>query len=345
MNAGRSLVTGGSGYFGHLLVKKLLQKGEEVRVFDLSDSTDRPREVQLCQGDIRNFDAIRRACQGIDTVYHNVAQLPLAKDKELFGSVNRGGTENLLKACAEAGVKKVVHTSSSAVYGIPEKNPVTLEMTPRPGEAYGQTKLEAEKLCQEYATRGLDVSIVRPRTLMGHGRLGLFQILFEWIREGSNVPVLGRGDNVYQFVHGEDFAEGCILTAARKGSETYNFGTDRFETMREVLEDLCRHADTGSRVKSVPMGPAVLGMKVTSALGVSPFGAYHWLMYGRSMYFDISKPSEVLRWKPKYSNTEMFVESYEWYLKNRKQVLATSGSSRHRSAVNQGVLRIVKRLI
>jgi dTDP-4-dehydrorhamnose reductase len=112
VSSGRSLVTGGSGYFGHLLVKKLLQKGEGVRVFDLSDSTDRPRDVKLCQGDIRNFDDIRRACQGIDRVYHNVAQVPLARDKKLFWSVNRDGTENLLKACAEAGVKKVVYTSS-----------------------------------------------------------------------------------------------------------------------------------------------------------------------------------------------------------------------------------------
>ena len=74
--------------------------------------------------------------------------------------------------------------------------------------------------------------MTRPRTIMGHGRLGIFQILFEWIREGYNIPVLGRGDNVYQFVHADDLAEACILAAARPGPTTYNCGALRPGTMR-----------------------------------------------------------------------------------------------------------------
>ena len=84
--------------------------------------------------------------------------------------------------------------------------------------------------------------------------------------------------------------------------------------MREVLEILCAHAKTGSRVKSVPMAPAVAFMKLTSALGASPLGPYHSLMYGRSMYFDITKSKTELAWQPRYSNNEMFVHSYDWVL-------------------------------
>ena len=91
----------------------------------------------------------------------------------------------------------------------------------------------ARRFAPDTPRRGLDVSIIRPRTIMGHGRLGIFQILFEWIRTGYNVPVLGRGDNVYQFVHADDLADACILAAARPGVATYNCGTDRFGTMRE----------------------------------------------------------------------------------------------------------------
>ena len=180
---------------------------------------------------------------------------------------------------------------------------------------------------------------------MGHGRLGIFQILFEWIREGHNVPVFGCGDNVYQFVHADDLAEACILAAARPGSAIYNCGTDRFGTMREVLEHLCAHAKTGSKVKSVPMAPAVCVMKFTSALGLSPLGPYHALMYGRSLYFDITKAQTELGWKPRYSNDEMFAQSYEWYLKNRDLVLRGHGASQHRSAVKQGILNLVKHLL
>lgn len=339
------LITGGSGYFGSLLIEKLLEQGFDCVSFDINDANDRPAQVKFVRGDIRDLEKIREASRGVDIVFHNVAQVPLAKDKELFKSVNEQGTENMLKAALENGVSKVVYTSSSAVFGVPRQNPVTEQTQPSPGEAYGQAKYEGELLCHTYSKQGLDISIIRPRTIMGHGRLGIFQILFEWIYQGNNVPVLGKGDNFYQFVHADDLANACILAGLRPGTTTYNCGTDRFGSMRDVLESLCLYAGTGSKVSSVPMGPAVVGMKVTSALGLSPLGAYHALMYGRSMYFDITKAKSELNWQPKFSNTEMFIDSYEWYLKNRESVLAQHGGSHHRSAVKQGVLGMVRHFL
>jgi len=340
------LITGGSGYFGSLLLRKLLERGQPCAVLDINDAEDRPAEVEFIRADIRDAALVKKACEGMDAVFHNVAQVPLAKDAEAFDSVNRQGTGNLLDAALKAGVRKVVYTSSSAVFGVPKANPVTEDMTPEPQEAYGRAKLDGEKSCHRFAAQGLDVSIIRPRTIMGHGRLGIFQILFEWIRSGSNVPVLGKGDNVYQFVHADDLAEACVLAAGRAGSRIYNCGTDRFGSMRDVLEKLCAHAGTGSRVRSIPMAPAVAMMKVTSALGVSPLGAYHALMYGRSMYFDITRARAELNWQPKFSNEEMFIDSYEWYLRNRDAVLAEGhGASHHRSAVKEGVLALVKRFL
>jgi nucleoside-diphosphate-sugar epimerase len=288
---------------------------------------------------------LERAAQGCEVVYHCVAQVPLAKDRELFESVNVTGTANLLKAAKQTNARKVVYVSSSAVFGVPKTNPVTEETAPSPGEAYGRAKLEGERLCRRYAAEGLDTTCIRPRTIMGHGRLGIFQILFEWIREGYNVPVLGAGDNRYQFVHADDLAEACILAAERPGPTLYNCGTDRFGTMRETLERLCAHAGTGSRVRSVPMGPAVWAMRLTSAAGLSPLGPYHALMYGRSLYFDTTKARNELGWRPRYSNDEMFVQSYDWYLKNRGAILRQTGASHHRSAVKQGVLSLVKHLL
>ncbi|TVZ38683.1 nucleoside-diphosphate-sugar epimerase [Alteromonadaceae bacterium 2753L.S.0a.02] len=341
----KALITGGAGYFGSLLLRKLLENNYECAIFDLNDADDRPKEVEFIQGDIRDYDAILAACKGVNVVHHNVAQVPLAKDKELFHSVNYDGTENLLRAALEARVGKVVHTSSSAIFGIPDKNPVTEETPAKPGEAYGKAKYEGELLCHTYVEKGLDVSIVRPRTIMGHGRLGIFQILFEWIYEGANVPVFGKGDNIYQFVHADDLADACILAGERLGSETYNCGAEKFGTMREVLEALCRHANTGSKVSSVPMTPTVIGMKLTSAIGLSPLGAYHSLMYGNSMYFDITKAKQQLGWQPRYSNEQMFIDSYEWYLKHRQEVLNSTTGSHHRRGVKQGVLGIVKKLL
>ena len=340
---GRSaLVTGGSGYFGALLRDRLLERGWSVRVFDLEDSSDRPSQVELLRGDIRDPDAIRAACADVEVVFHNVAQVPLAKDRTLFWSVNCIGTENLLLAARERGVAKLVHTSSSAVFGIPPHNPVDESIEPRPAEAYGRAKLEGERLVlRAVEEHGLDATIIRPRTILGHGRLGIFQILFDWLEEGRDIPVLGRGDNVYQFVHADDLAEACILAAGRRGPALYHIGAEEFGTMRETLEGLAAHAGTGSRVRSIPMPPAVLAMRLSSALGLSPLGPYHALMYGRSLYFDVRHARESLGWRARWSNVEMICESYDWYRAHKQEVLSRKGST-HRSPVSQGILALVK---
>src|SRR5262245_43970772 len=248
----KSLVTGGAGYFGDLLTRKLLKRGYSVRILDISLPADNYPETEVVQADIRDPHAVQSACEGIDVVFHNAAQVVIATNKALLWSVNRDGTRNLLESCARGAVKKVIYTSSSAVYGIPKANPLTEETSTAQLEEYGRTKLAGESLCREYGWKGLDVSIVRPSTIVGYGRLGIFQILFEWIYQGKNIPVLGDGKNSYQFVHADDLAEACIQASMLKGSDAFNCGTDRFGTMREALEHLCTYADTGSKVKSLP---------------------------------------------------------------------------------------------
>jgi len=335
------LVTGGAGYFGSLLVERIAATGTRVRIFDVNDADERPAGAEMMRGDIRDPQAVRRAVEGAAVVHHNVAMVPLAKDKDAFWSVNRDGTRHLLEAALAAGTRKVVSMSSSAVFGAPSRNPVDDSTVPHPQEDYGRAKLAAEELCHDFAARGLDVTIIRPRTIMGHGRLGIMQILFEWVRQGKNIPVLGRGDNLYQFVHADDLADAAIKAAARAGAATYNVGAGDFGTMRETLEGLVRHAGTGSRVVSVPMSPAVAMMKLTSRAGLSPLGAYHSLMYGRAMYFDLTRTRRELGWEPRFGNVEMFCDSYDWYLGHREEVLGRHGASHHRSPVKQGILRAV----
>lgn len=336
-----ALVTGGSGFLGMYLVAALRAAGKSVRVLDVNVPADRPADVELVQGDIREPGVVARAVAGVTCVYHAVATVPLAKDRAAFWSVNQGGTAAVLEAALQAGVAKVVHISSSAVFGVPAANPVTEETPVSPAEEYGRAKAAAEEVCLAYATRGLDVSIIRPRTIMGPGRMGIMQILFEWVREGVNVPVLGAGDNRYQFIHAADLVDAC-LAAARPGARLYNLGAERFGTMRETLEGLVKHAGTGSRVRSVPMGLAVAGMNLTSALGLSPLGGYHALMYGRALWFDIGRAQTELGFAPRYSNVEMFCETYDWYVRERETVLGSKNLSSHRSPVAQGALRLLR---
>lgn len=339
----RALVTGGSGYFGELLVQQLAAAGHHVRVLDLNDSDTRPAGCEFVRGDIRDAAVVREACDGIDVVFHNVAQVPLAKDEHLLRTVNIDGTETLLRACEDAGVGKVVHTSSSAVFGVPERNPVLPSTAPAPREAYGRAKLAAEYACWAAVGRGLDVSIVRPRTILGHGRLGIFGILFEWIADGADVFVLGSGANQYQFVHSDDLADICLRAGARSGPGLYNAGTDRFCSMRESLEAVCAHAGTGSKVRSLPARPAGLAMHAAASLHLAPFAPYHWIMYSKSMWFDIEHAREQLGWQPKWSNQEMFAQSYDWYLGHRAELEAGGQErSHHRSSAKQGALKLLK---
>ncbi len=246
------------------------------------------------------------------------------------------------------GVAKVVHTSSSAVFGIPERNPVTELSECRPLEAYGRAKLRAELLCHDAIAAGLDVTIVRPRTVLGHGRLGVMALLFEFVADGAPVFVLGSGDNRYQLVHAEDLADACLRAGDRPGPTVYNIGALEFGTMRETLQALVDHAPTGSRVRSLPVAPARFAMKTLAGLGLVPFAPYHWLLYSESLYFDVSKARAELAWEPKHSNASMVIESYEWFLAHRSGAqqldLGEGSRSHHQSPVRLGLLRALKAL-
>jgi nucleoside-diphosphate-sugar epimerase len=236
-----------------------------------------------------------------------------------------------------------VHTSSSAVFGIPEHNPVTEESPCRPLEAYGRAKLRAELLCRDAVAGGLDVTIVRPRTVLGHGRLGVIALLFEFVADGAPVFVLGRGDNRYQLVHANDLADACLRAGDRAGPSVYNVGALEFGTMRETLQALVEHAQTGSRVRSLPVAPARLTMQALAALGLAPFAPYHWLLYSESLFFDVTKARTELGWEPRHSNASMVIESYEWFVAHRSDSGGTV-RSHHQSPVRPGLVRALKAL-
>jgi nucleoside-diphosphate-sugar epimerase len=344
------LITGGSGYFGTILTAMALARGDRVRIFDLNPpapddslpegSADR---LEYVEGDVRDLGGLQAACDGVDVVLNNVAQVPLAKDRELFWSVNVTGTANVLLAARDRGVSKVVHTSSSAIFGIPETNPVTEETPGRPLEAYGKAKLEAEHLCHDAAAAGLDVTVVRPRTILGHGRLGIIAVLFEFVAEGAPLYVLGRGDNRYQFVHANDLADAVLRASDRDKPTTYNIGATEFGTMRETLQAVADHAGTGSPVRSLPVAPAKVGMRVLSVAGMAPFASYHWLLYAESLWFDTTKAQTELGWQPQHTNASAIIESYDWFLANRA-TLDAAHRSHHQSPVKLGLLKVLKRL-
>ena len=165
------------------------------------------------------------------------AALPLWSRREI-ADINIQGTRNVLQASLEAGVPRVVYVSSTAVYGTPEKYPLEETDPLTAVDAYGHSKVAAEQICLEYRQKGLCVPIVRAGTFIGTGRLGVFQILYDWVLHGKRIPMIGNGQNRYQLLEVSDLVEAMYLTAtvpADTANETFNVGAAEFRTVAEDL--------------------------------------------------------------------------------------------------------------
>jgi nucleoside-diphosphate-sugar epimerase len=338
----KHFVTGAAGFLGSQIVDKLHVMGErEVIAFDILGCDTLPEGVTGIQGSVLDKDKLMGLIEGVDYVHHNAALVPLTKSGTDFHAVNVIGTRNIVECCKAHAVKKLIHMSSSAIYGLPEDMPITEKTGYAPIEVYGQSKLDGEKEVWRYMKQGGRAACIRPRTIIGgKSRLGIFQIMFEWISEGRNMYVIGDGNNLFQFVHVDDLIDASIKAAFSDTTGLYNIGAARYGTLREDLEALCRHAGTGSRVKSLPVGLTKLGLYIMDKAKLSPLAPWHYLTYHKPFVFDILKAQRELGWTPKYGNQESLIESYEWYLENRQAM--RSGNSAHKKPVPQKILKIIK---
>jgi nucleoside-diphosphate-sugar epimerase len=229
------------------------------------------------------------------------------------------------------------------VYGVPEKHPI-LEEDPLVGVGwYGESKIDAERVALDVGRRGLEVVIVRPKTFVGPERLGVFEILFDWIREGRHIPILGSGANRYQLLAVEDLVDAIVRCFdAPVVGEALNVGAGRFGTVREDLEALCSHAGSGARLRSIPAKPAELALRALELAHLSPLAEWHYRTAYRDSFVSIDKARALLDWEPRLSNAETLCATYDWYLEHRDEMKATGLT--HRVPWDQRALRLLKRV-
>ena len=343
--AGRYLITGGSGFLGINLVRYLLDKGQDVTVldlveFDYEDCRDRIRAIQ---GDIRIREDVVRSLAGADVVVHAAAALPLYKPEDIY-STDIEGTRIVMEESVKAGVKRIVHISTTAVYGIPDHHPLFETDRLYGVGPYGEAKVAAERVCEEFRGNGVTVPILRPKSFIGPERLGVFALLYEWARDGHGFPVLGRGDNPYQFLDVEDLCDViwlCSTLPDDRANDTFNVGAAVYGTPRSDFQAVLDCAGHGRRISSIPVKPAVLMLRLLESMHLSPLYKWIYETVDKESFVSIDKAREVLGFEPKFSNVDALLRNYRWYLGNCGRFGSRSGLT-HRTPWAQGALKLAK---
>jgi UDP-glucose 4-epimerase len=344
------LVTGGSGFFGGVLKRRLLGEGHRVVNLDLVADTDTHGNLRSVQGDIRDAALMEGLCreEGFAAVMHCAAMLAHEKiaESELWSS-NVDGTQVVAEAAKRFGVKTLVFTSTNCLWAENFGREVREDDVPAPVELYGRSKLAAEEVLAAFR-EAMAVVVIRCPTIIDSGRLGLLAILFEFIEEGKRVWVVGDGGNRYQFIYAEDLATACLQATEYGQSDVFNIGSDDVVSLRAVYEAVIRAAGTKARVARLPEGPTIAAMKLAHRLGVSPLGPYHYRMIAEDFVFDTSRIKQRLGWRPTVTNEEMMVKAYRYYAERKREIQGRRRGggraevSAHSRPAAMGVIRVLK---
>jgi len=313
-------ITGGAGFLGINLARHILAKGHDVVIYDLEEfNYPEKNKVKAIVGDIRDFTKLKESMRGVDVVIHTAAALPLYSPEDIR-STDIDGTRNTLEAALSNGVKRFIHVSSTAVYGIPDHHPLfENDKLDGVGE-YGKAKILAEEMCEEYRNKGMCVTIIRPKSFVGPERLGVFALFYDWAADGHGFPMIGSGNNRYQLLDVEDLCEAIYASAtldANVTNDTFNIGAKEFTTMKEDYQAVLDRAGFGKKIRGFPATPMIWTLRVLEFFHLSPLYKWVYETASKDSFVSIEKAEKLLGYAPKYSNKQALIRNYEWYLANR----------------------------
>jgi len=307
------LVTGGAGFIGSHIVDRLLQEGLAVRVLDNMSTGEKKNLAQhqnkksfrFIEGDVRNFDWVKKAVEGVDAVVHEAALVSVTRSVEdplLSNEINVKGTVNLLKACVDAHVKRFVLASSCAVYGDTESLPNHENLAPKPLSPYAADKLAAETYAKVFHdVYGLETVSLRyfnvygPRQKYGPYS-GVISIYINLLQENEPPLIIGDGNQTRDFVNVKDVVEANInaLTKPKAAGEVFNISTGEATTIIKLAETIQQ----------------IMGKTDVKPVYAEPRPGDIMHSYG-----DISKAERKLGYKPRVQLEKGLNELIKWHSK------------------------------
>ena len=307
------LVTGGAGFIGSHIVDRLLDEGFKVRVLDNLSTGEiknlaqhqNKKSFQFIEGDIRNFDLVKRAVEGVDAVFHEAALVSVTRSVEnplLSNEVNITGTVNLLKACVDAHIKRFIYASSCAVYGDTETLPNHENLAPKPLSPYAVEKLAAEKYAKVFHNvYGIETVSLRYFNVYGprqkHGPYsGVISIFINRLLENKPPIICGDGEQTRDFINVKDVVEANMLALSKRKAvgEVFNISTGEATTINKLTETIQKIMDKTS-LKPVHAEPRPGDIKHS--------------------YGDITKARRNLEYEPKVQLEKGLSELVKWYSK------------------------------
>ena len=338
------LVTGGSGFLGINLIRFLLDKGYNITSLDFTDF-DYPEadRIKVILGDIRDRESVQKAMANQHWVIHCAAALPLYSKDDIF-TTDVYGTRLLLEYAKENSIKRFVHISSTAVYGIPDHHPLVEEDRLEGVGPYGEAKILAEEECLKKREEGLIIPIIRPKSFIGPERLGVFAIFYEWAKDGHGFPMIGNGKNRYQLLDVEDLCNAIYLCLTKPDyivNDVFNIGAKSFDIMKKDYQAVLDYAGFGKKISGFPAPPLIWTLRLLELLKLSPLYKWVYETASKDSFVSIEKAEQKLGFSPKYSNQDALVRNYKWYLANCNNFKESSGVS-HRVPWKQGILKLAK---
>jgi nucleoside-diphosphate-sugar epimerase len=322
------LVTGGTGFTGSHLVKRLLSQGHVVRVLDnqrgLFYSELEGLGADITQGSITDTKLVEQLIQGCTIVYHLAAAFRKINDpKEEYWNVNVNGTRNLAEASLKQEVKRFVYCSTQGVHGH-IKTPPGNESSPiTPADYYQYTKYQGEIVVNEFAKQGLSIVILRPTAIYGPGDPGRWLILFRQVSK-SRFLMFGNGKTNYHPLYIDNLIDAFELAVEKESAigGTYIIGDNHYYSLNEIVEHVGEALGKKTQMVHLPFIPLWLLALATEILykplNISPplfRRRVDWFRQNRA--FDISKAKRELGYHPRVDFPTGLRCTSKWYLENK----------------------------